>query len=404
MGTIPALSAALLAVVIAAEVMARMWLRRRNFYVHRRWARMRMKLDPKVLPSMDREIRFEVNEEGERGDPLPKNRDGLYRVLVVGGSAAECGLLDQESAWPAVIQRELNQPEALSALGAKRVHVGNVGRSLTSAAAVCQILEHILPRYGKLDLLILMVGASDAVDWLEQGTPSRMVRQPESAERFGEDPQTRFEWRSGRFALRSLGGLLWRRIARPVRTREDFGGKLAQLRRRRQQAVGLVTQLPDATPMLTNFEMNLRRSIGTAQSRARRVMVVRQPWFGRPLTSAEESVMWNFCRGPLSSGTDSRIYYSHHAVRTLLQSVDRRVARVARVLGIEQVNLMPSLEASLATFYDFLHFTPAGASRVGEIVAAAVLEPLLAGDLRRLSAATSATTSDAGAAIMVESA
>ncbi len=42
-------------------------------------------------------------------------------------------------------------------------------------------------------------------------------------------------------------------------------------------------------------------------------------------------------------------------------------------LGVERVNLMPVLNADLTNFYDFHHFTPAGARCVAEHTAAAVL-------------------------------
>ena len=101
-----ALAAILL--LLVAEAAARLWVRRQHYFVHRRWDRIQLRLDPHALPSLEPIVNFEVNGEGERGDPLPKDREGLYRVLVAGGSAAECGLLDQESAWPAVVQRSLN--------------------------------------------------------------------------------------------------------------------------------------------------------------------------------------------------------------------------------------------------------------------------------------------------------
>jgi hypothetical protein len=56
---------------------------------------------------------------------------------------------------------------------------------------------------------------------------------------------------------------------------------------------------------------------------------------------------------------------------------DRRVERVARELGVEQVDLMPVLEASLSSYYDFLHFTPAGSRQIAWHVAAAVRAPKL---------------------------
>ena len=53
--------------------------------------------------------------------------------------------------------------------------------------------------------------------------------------------------------------------------------------------------------------------------------------------------------------------------------VDAKAAAVARALDVEQLDLMPLLDRSLATYYDGFHLTPAGARVVATAVAAAVL-------------------------------
>ncbi len=72
----------------------------------------------RVLPSQEALVRFEVNSEGERGDEPPADSRATYRILVAGGSAAECYFLDQPSTWPEVLKRELSTargPRARSA-------------------------------------------------------------------------------------------------------------------------------------------------------------------------------------------------------------------------------------------------------------------------------------------------
>ncbi|MDA1266520.1 MAG: hypothetical protein O2816_15680, partial [Planctomycetota bacterium] len=102
---------------VAAELAARAWLRARGgYYVLRPWNRMVMGVDKSILPQLEDEVRIEANRDGERGPKPPKRWDDTYRVLVAGGSAAECYLLDQDSEWPAVVRRRLMQnPEALGA-------------------------------------------------------------------------------------------------------------------------------------------------------------------------------------------------------------------------------------------------------------------------------------------------
>ncbi len=345
---------------LAVEALARLWIRRQDYFVHRRWDRARMYVDREVLPSMERVILWETNGDGERGDPVPKDREGLYRVLMAGGSATECGLLDQDSAWPAIVQRILNRRESLHVLGAQRVHVGNIGRSMTPVSVVCRFLEGTLHRYGNLDLLVIMPGASDAIRWMQD-------TQLDPLEDFAEDPRRRFRWRSGRLAARKMAGVLWRRYARPLRQRQDFSIKLQELRQLRQCAAEWVDTLPDPSPMLDRLEKDIRKCVALARANGTRVIIVRQAWLDKIFTPEEEALMWGFHR--------ENAYFTHAAVRGLMWKADRRVERVARDLDVEQVDLMATLEASFSNFYDFLHFTPAGARQVAGHVAAAVLAP-----------------------------
>jgi len=366
--------AAALAVAIAAgvllELAARAWLARRGgYYVWAPFTRLRMELDRESLPGLEPETRFEVNAEGERGDPLPGERRGLYRVLVAGGSAAECYFLDQASAWPGVLQGLLNEPAALSRLDAERVHVGNIARSLAPCEAIHLVLRRVLPRYERLDLVLLMVGMSDVVNWLEQRTPPALAEgRIDLATTFAEQPEGPFGWTTERLALRRVASRLWRRLHRPVQVRRRAGQRFVRLRRMRQQARELIDEVPDPAPLLAHFEKHLRRVVEEARSHGARVVVVRQPWFCKEFSPEEQARLWNFAVGrPYREETTS--YYTHRIVWDLARRVDARAAAIARELAVEELDLMPHLEPSFANFYDELHFTPRGARVVAEVIA-----------------------------------
>lgn len=364
---------ALVGALATAELAARVWLARRGYYVWTPWKRARMHVDRAALPSLEPAVRFEVNAEGERGDPLPRERSGLFRVLVAGGSAAEGYFLDQPSAWPQILQSLLDEPDAKSRLGARRVHVGNVARSLVPCEAIERILRAILPRYDRLDLILLMVGASDVVVWLEDGTPDTIgERATPLDELFDEHPERRYGWTPRALALREVFAHIRRRVARPVAVREHGGGRFVELRRRRREAREWIDSVPDPEPMLANYERHFRAALALARSKAERVIVVRQPWFEKAFTLEEEAAMWSFSVGRPHLGPTTR-YYTHRVAFELLQKIDARTAQVCSELGIEQLDLMPLLERSLATYYDFFHFTPRGARAVAEHVARAVL-------------------------------
>jgi hypothetical protein len=68
-------------------------------------------------------------------------------------------------------------------------------------------------------------------------------------------------------------------------------------------------------------------------------------------------------------------YFSLEVVNQVVHLLDARAARVAEALGIEHRNLRSVMAPSLENYYDYMHYTPAGAAVVAREVAAALLRP-----------------------------
>jgi lysophospholipase L1-like esterase len=370
---IAGLAFAAAAFLAASELAARAaWRAGRGYFVWRPRERTHMQLDRAALPSLEARVRFEINSEGERGDELPADRRGLFRVLVAGGSAAEGYMLDQPSSWPGALQARLRTPVALEALRARQVHVGNIARSLVPCETVRAMLERSLPRYEKLDLVLLMVGASDAVAWLEQRCPVPLPTAKFGLDyMFDEHCERRFGWKPQDLALRAWVERLTRAHRAP-RVRERTGAKLIELRERRRSAQRWIDTTPEPEPMLARFEEQLSALIELSRAKGARVIVVRQPWFDKELEPAEEAVMWNFCIGrPYVEKTTE--YYTHPLVRRLLTALDARASQTAHRLGVEELDLRSVVEPNLENYYDYLHFTPRGAQLVAEAVERKIL-------------------------------
>ena len=357
-----------LATFVLAELFARLWLTVRNdYYVLQPHLRLELEIDAEALPNLEPVARHFVNADGERADDLPEDPDQVLRVLVAGGSAAECYLLDQPSTWPAVAQRELADRTSRPA------HVGNVSRSLVSCEVIEQMLAKSLDRFRSLDVIVLMVGASDVVGWLEQKTPAELQagRTPLS-KILPEHPEGPFGWSKKKLALYRLVRRANARLRKPVARKSGAGKSLIKNRRMRAMAKTMIDEVPDPTPMLTFFEAHLRNLITTCKIHAERVLVVRQPWFEKEFTAEEQARLWNFGQGrPYVEDLDT--YYTHRVVCELMGAADRTAARVAEDAGVEQLELMSVLPRTFETYYDFLHFTPAGAELVGKAVADAIV-------------------------------
>jgi hypothetical protein len=368
-------AAALLLLAVASEAAARWWLRHRGrYYVFPPGLRLHLRPDPDVFPQLEPLVRFEVNREGERGDEVPRGGAdaGLYRVLVAGGSQPEGYLLDQATSWPGALQRLLQMPEHRQRLGASTVHVGNIARTGVCSEALDLILERVLPRYPRLQGIIVLVGVSDVFHWLEQGAPPAPPRPVRSADVFMCHPEGPFGWKPRELALVELHVRLRRRWRRPVHVHERAARWIGQARAMRAQAKAIRTTMPDPAPMLDHFERHFRRLLQRARAHADRVLVVRQPWFGREYTPEEAAHMWHGGVGQIWRD-EVTTFYAFEVVSRLMALLDARAARVATELDVEQVDLMPLLEQSLVTYLDFCHLAPAGAKAVAAVVAAAVL-------------------------------
>ena len=364
----------LLAAFVVAELLARAGLAAwGRYYCWTPSSRSRMPLDSAVFPHGDALVRFEVNSAGERGSVLPHEWSSTYRILVAGGSAAECYFLDQSSSWPELVASALRQPDNLSKLGVRDVYVGNVARSLVECRQIAYMLSKLLPRYERLDCAILMVGASDLVHWLEKHTPERIEEESiEPTTVFARHPEGPFGWTPSSLALRRIVSMLDKRLRRPIEVRERAGKRLAKNRAMRAAAKEIRTRIADPAPMLAHYETNLRELVRLVQGKAKLVLVVRQPWFEKDFTPEERRMLWMFGDGR-AYAEDVQSYYDHRVIWPIFQEVDAITARVTRELGAQELDLMPHLPRDLETYYDELHHTPAGCRLVAEHVARAIL-------------------------------
>jgi lysophospholipase L1-like esterase len=355
------------------ELGARWWLRRRGrYYVWPPGLRLQLNLDRAALPELESPVRFEINRDGERGSDVPTAEKNLYRVLVAGGSPVEGLFLDQCSSWPGALQRRLETPESLRILGASRVHVGNIGRSGVASPALDLIFERVLPRYRRLNAIVIMVGGNDVFQWLENGAPPSLRPRPLPASWvFSWHPEGPFGWRLSELALVELLRRLRQRVLSGVEVR-DRAGKWVEKARAMRARAKTIDRMPDPTAMLNHFDDHFRKLLLKARAGADRVLVVRQPWFEKDYSHDERAHLWH---GGVGKPWREEVttYYSIEVVCRLMGLMDQRAARVADELGIEQLDLMPILEPSLETYYDFVHFTSTGAAAVAAAVAAALL-------------------------------
>jgi hypothetical protein len=371
-----AVAALLLMLCIVSEAVARFFMARSKYYVWPPYFCIENHLIEDVFPGLASEAVLRINSEGERGSEPPRSRDGLYRILVIGGSAAECYFLDQEACWSMRLQRSLNIPVARRTLNATRVHVGSVAKSGIDCAKSSLVLRRIFRQHEKINTVVMMIGAAEVVSWLRNGAPEHPeIVEPGALEVFESSPEMRFAWFPlKRTALIEFFRTFDRRFFRQELRRSDVGASVARLRIMRQQAQTIKSKVPTPTVMLNNFAKSLEACIKICQEAGARVLVVAQPWLDTNYLAGEEkSRLWFGAEGDPHKQSVST-YYSADVFSLLMMQVNSVAARVAQENGTEIVQIQNRLQPPAACFYDDAHFTPYGAAIVADILTSAVLQ------------------------------
>jgi hypothetical protein len=313
-------------------------------------------------------VRFEANRHGARGDAIPEG--DVFRIAILGGSSVECYLLDQPVAWPAVVQRELNEPDARAALGGRAVHVDNFGKSGFDVPVLTQIAERVLPRYAPLDMVMLMPGIGTALRWLNEGAPADRGPTPYELQwTWYWQPRDDYEWTPRGAALTEIARRLRWLILRPVLRKSNVGRWVGRARLMRVNAKERVAATGDPTVMLEELRRDLTTTLRALRQSSTRVVVVEQPYFASDhFTPEEEATFWTGGIGNVLTEQVDRFFTTEAVMRTF-DLVNRTVGEVATAEGVEFLSLRAALPNVQTNYYDQNHFTPAGAEIVGRAVA-----------------------------------
>jgi len=335
-----------------------------------------MKLDRDVHPQLDPNVNFEINNLGERGSATPKVH---RKFLVVGGSAVECFFLDQEICWPAVLENSLNSSLKLRNRIDSPIHVGNIGRSGIDSGTLKITLEKILPTYGKLDSIIIMVGASDVLRWLEIDAPlSRPAEIMHHSELFAQHPENHFGISPNKTALAEVARRI--KIRFPV-YKENAGRWYKKARAMRISAKELITDVPESKIVTDTYEKNLRDCILLCRIKANKVFVIPQPWFDKEnYTEEEKALFWNGGVGKAYKDEISK-YYSETVIAQLMRRIYDSTLKVCSKESVTVIDLMGVVEPNVKSFHDQFHFTPSAAKLVGETVASRIHSFMTENDL-----------------------
>ncbi len=338
--------------------------------------------DSRFVHGIKGPARYVVNQQGIRGREFGPD-SAEYRVLLVGGSTTECGMLDEEENWGSVAERDL----AVTADG-RDVWVGNVGRSGLASRDHAVTIKYLLRQYPRIDLVVVLVGVNDLTAALRQVGPYRSpapLSDPEA-----EEIQVR-----NAFALSPRGfrevltaemvpeGTSWYRkthlfqLAKRARTgfqakqvfRGISGANLGQWRSNREQASSTIDTLPDLVQPLAEYRQHLEMIAREAKLGGASVVFMTQPALWKPeMPASERRLLWLGGTGSFQE-EPGHAYYSPPALAEAMKRYNGTMLEECTKAGLSCLDLAALMPSDTSMFYDDVHFTEAGAATVGRLLA-----------------------------------
>jgi hypothetical protein len=317
------------------------------------------------------EVENKTNRDGERGND-PAAVKHLYRVLLLGGSNAACDVLSWRDSIGGHLETLLSTMEARAALGVEAAHVGVIAHSQLDSAGLLHIMRNVLPGYKKkLDTILIMIGVSDLLLWLEANAPAGALH-PASDKRNWvlNHPDMEFKWKRPALVL-----LAWRIkmqwFGQQVE-RRNLGRYMVNELAARKAARPHLRIEADVSALIAAYERNLREAIELGRAHARRVIVIRQQWLNKPEPTAEEdAIIWGGRLGKPKG--DPLRFIEYGQMCELLGEIDRAAARVAERSGVECVHFKDYPEQRIGVYYDHAHYTALGAHQAAEVLARQIL-------------------------------
>lgn len=303
-----------------------------------------------------------TNEWGLRGDPPPPPaRWGeTFTILAVGGSTTHCAYLDDARTWPRLLQ------DRLADRLARPVWVGNAGFDGHSTRGHLVVMEH-MARLIRPDLVVLMVGINDLALSVDRGA---LI----GGNGFDE---FRFQLTRPRSLLDQLRTIQLFRLWKAAR----FEGAVPQPEvghsdaspPEREEFPPLPADLRQLLPSLPQFRANVVQLVQLARRDGIQVLFLTQPLLWR------DTPEWGRRVGRVGFLRGQELQLSAAALWRMLELFNRELQEVCRELGVACHDLAAEVPPSQEIFYDFCHFTDAGAALVSERVSQAVLERVAPG-------------------------
>ncbi len=311
-----------------------------------------------AFPGVEGDKNFFINSLGMRGDEMNNHND--YRILAIGGSTTESGMLDDSETWAAILQEKLNQVSELN------IWVGNAGRRGSTLKENVLHIKYFVPQIPQVKTLILLAGINDFILALNKYHRSDLYpvqnEQESINNAFFIHPYTNVGYKGS--AIWNLVKTL--KIITIGRNKiEDHEGKAdISWREKRKNASTILTQLPDLKSAIEEYTQNLNKIIDLSHEQSLRIILITQPTLWKQdLPQSEQDLLWFGC-------IENKDYlcYSPQALDDGMKKFNQKLLEVCDARQIECIDLASQLPKDTTIFYDDVHFNENGSKEVARVI------------------------------------
>lgn len=288
---------------------------------------------------------FSTNAWGFRGEEPPVHWEDRYTIITVGGSTTICAAQDDTMTYPAAMGSALQATDAT-------IWVNNAGIDGHTSRGNLRVMDEVI-RYLKPDLVVVLVGANDLTlslveDRRANGSPFDLTakqRDPLQETQIG-----RMAWN---FFEVTLGGAV------PVNATFSAITPIPMDASR----AALAPADRDGLPQLPEYRQNLNRLIDLTEEMGTRIVLLTQP------SLFDDTPYWAATEATISWAKPANLYFSGATYWKMLAIYNQETLAICEARGIPCLDLAAQIPHNREMFYDSVHFTDAGAERVGKIVA-----------------------------------
>ncbi|HVC96253.1 MAG TPA: SGNH/GDSL hydrolase family protein [Pirellulales bacterium] len=307
------------------------------------------------IAKLDREIEFATNSLGFRGPDPPDDFALRPTIVAVGGSTTECRYLDETKTWPARLNEKLK-------LDFPDVWLNNAGLDGHSTRGHQVLLEQLVGPL-KPKLVLYMVGLNDMGLASATADDQQLLRQGREGDSWADRVYLELVNRSAVFALadnlrRHLAarraGLTHGSVDHAqLRLDAASGGKMGD--EERKVLVGRHRR-----QFLPGYETRLRKLLlATLAVGSEPVLITQSALYGDAIDEETGLDLGRVKVGDVDGLAQWQVLESYNDV----------TRRIGRELGVLVIDIARRLPKNSRYYYDYHHFTNAGAEAVAEVVA-----------------------------------